>query len=158
MKTTARTRLKLLDPVTAVGDDDREPSPAELDAVGPQARQVRHALAALSRASVGRQRLVRRAASDYLSQIDRVKLPLGCDRPIWDDDRNRSDAFRMRRGDLLAKLLGIACRPSDRHLPGTARAVLAELDAPVRQLTEKARATGQPHLVAVLHLLAGGGR
>lgn len=129
-----------------------------ISSTDPQVRQVRHALTALSRASIGRQRLIRHAATAYLSQIDRAKLPLGYDRPIYDDDSNRSDAFRMRHGDLLAKLLGIACRPSDRHLPATARAVLAELDAPVRQLTETARATGQPHVVAALHLLARGGR
>lgn len=117
-------------------------------------RQARHALTAVARTSVGRRRLIAACARDYLSQVDRDRLPRGYDRPIADDRRNRADAFRMRRGNTLARLLGLAVRPDDADLPDTARAVLAELEKPVVRLAEVAAATGQPAVVAFLHILA----
>jgi hypothetical protein len=117
-----------------------------------QARQIAHALAALARTTPGRRRFIQAAAEEYLSQVDRRVLPRGYDMPIATEAGNRADAYRMRRGWTVAQMLGIACRPSDRHLPATARAVLAAIDAPVQQLTAAATATGQPLLVAVLHV------
>lgn len=123
-----------------------------------QARQIRHALTALTRTTPGRRRVIQAAAEEYLSQIDRRILPMGYD---WHfpanpagDRRNRGDAFRMRRGNTFARMLGIACQPTDPHLPLTARVILAEIDAPVRRLTAAATASGQPLLVATLHLIA----
>ncbi|MFJ1695686.1 hypothetical protein ACIOHC_11130 [Streptomyces sp. NPDC088252] len=115
-------------------------------------RQTQHALTALAHTTYGRRRLIATCAEEYLAQIDRLRLPVGYSSPITDDRGNRADAYRMRRGDQFARMLGIACHPSDEHLPATARAVLDIVDAPVRQLTAAATATGQPHLVAALHI------
>ncbi|MFE3123692.1 hypothetical protein ACFXHD_09755 [Streptomyces hydrogenans] len=115
-------------------------------------RHVRHALGRLNAASTDRRRLIEAAATEYLSQVHRHRLPAGYSQPIADDRQNRADAFHMRRGDQLAQLLGLAARPDDPHLPVVAQAVLTELDAPVRQLTEYATLTGQPEAVALLHL------
>lgn len=117
--------------------------------------QTRHALTALNRTTTGRRRVIQAAAEEYLSQVDRRRLPMGWVQPITDDRFNRVDAYRMRRGDLFARMLGIACRPSDPQLPDTARAVLAELNATVDQLTARAMATGQPNAVALVHLIVG---
>ncbi|MFD4855125.1 hypothetical protein [Streptomyces atratus] len=115
-------------------------------------RQTQHALTALARTTPGRRRLIAACAEEYLAQVDRRRLPVGYHKPILDDRSNRVDAFSMRRGDQFARMLGIACRPSNEHLPATARAVLDVVDAPVRKLTAAATATGQPHLIAVLHI------
>ncbi|MFE7105611.1 hypothetical protein ACFU98_10700 [Streptomyces sp. NPDC057575] len=115
-------------------------------------RQAQHALAALAHTSPGRRRLIAACAEEYLSQVDRRRLPLGWGQPITDDHFNRADAYEMRRGNVFARMLGISCRPSDPQLPDTARAVLAAIDAPVRKLTATAVATGQPRLVAALYI------
>jgi hypothetical protein len=117
-----------------------------------QTRQTRHALTALTHTTPGRRRIIQAAADNYLSQIDRRRLPVGYNQPIIDDRANHADAYRMRQGDTFARMLGIACHPADEHLPDTARAVLATIDAPVRELTAAAYASGQPVLVAVLWL------
>ena len=132
----------------------RTPTTLRTEAAAPspaQARQTRHALTALARTTPGRRRIIQRAAKDYLSQVERRRLPLGCNTPLTNDHGNRADAFRMRRGDLFARMLGLAVHPVDQHLPGTARAVLAALDAPVQQLTSAAAVSGQPLLVAMAH-------
>ncbi|MCX5158109.1 hypothetical protein OOK39_02185 [Streptomyces sp. NBC_00264] len=116
-------------------------------------RQARHALTALVRTTPGRRRVIQAAAEEYLSQIDRRRLPLGWGQPITDDHFNRADAYEMRRGNAFARMLGISCRPSDPQLPDTARAVLAAIDAAPRRLTDLARTTGQPALVALLHMV-----
>jgi hypothetical protein len=119
----------------------------------PTGRKTRHALTALTRTSPGRRRLIAACAAEYLSQVDRERLPRGYDQPIADDRANRADAYRMRRGDTLARLLGLSVRPDDASLPDVARAVLAAVDTPVRDLTTQATATGQPVLVAIAHLI-----
>lgn len=118
-----------------------------------QERQARHALTALARTTPGRRRLIATCAEDYLSQVERRRLPVGHDRPIADDRANRADAYRMRRGDVLARLLGLAVHCSDGNLPGAARAVLAAVNTPVDRLVRDAKATGAPGLVALLHCL-----
>ncbi|WP_405611300.1 hypothetical protein OG292_19235 [Streptomyces sp. NBC_01511] len=115
-------------------------------------RQTRHALTALAAATPSRRRTIADAAEAYLSQVNRRAMPVGYGIPIADDRANRADAYHMRGGDTLTRMLGIGCRPTDATLPGTARAVLAELDAPVQRLTVAATASGQPDLVAVLWL------
>lgn len=116
-------------------------------------RQTRHALAMLATTTPGRRRAIHAAAKEYLSQIDRRQLPMGYDVPITDDRHNRGDAYRMRRGDVFARMLGISCSASDPQLPDTARAALAAISVPVDQLSARAEATGQPAAVAFLHLL-----
>ncbi|MEU7597306.1 hypothetical protein AB0B79_30380 [Streptomyces sp. NPDC039022] len=120
-----------------------------------QTRQTRHALTALTRTSRGRRHLIRACAEDYLAQVDRRRLPMGCNLPIRSDRANRADAFQMRRGDLLAKLLGLAVRPDDEHLPDTARVVIAAYVEPVTALAEAARLSGDPIGVAVAYVVAG---
>lgn len=61
----------------------------------------------------------------------------------------------MRQGGTLARMLGISCHPADENLPGTARAVLDEIDAPIRRLTKAAAITGEPVTVAVAYLVYG---
>lgn len=121
-----------------------------------QAQQISHALNALARTTPGRRRVIQACAEAYLSQVDRRRLPAAYRYPILDDRLNRADAFRMRRGDTLARMLGLAVRPDDPYLPDTARAVLAAIDAPVDRLTAAATASGQPHLIAVLWLATAG--
>ncbi|MFG2400743.1 hypothetical protein [Streptomyces lydicus] len=121
-----------------------------------QNRQIRHALTALAATTPGRRARIRRYAEDYLSQIDRRRLPLGCCQPITCDRSNRIDAFRMRGGEQLARILGLAVHSSDPHLPDTARAVITTLDGPtVAQLADAAHRTGQPGAVATLYVLTG---
>ncbi|WP_431999298.1 hypothetical protein [Streptomyces sioyaensis] len=121
-----------------------------------QNRQTRHALTALAATTPGRRARIRRYAEDYLSQIDRRRLPLGCCQPITCDRGNRVDAFRMRGGEQLARFLGLAVQSSDPHLPDTARAVIAALDGPtVAQLTDAAHRTGDPLGVATLYVITG---
>lgn len=115
-------------------------------------RQTRHALTALARTTPGRRNLIAARAAKYVAQIDRRILPLGHDAPIGNDRLNRIDAYRMRGGDQVARMLGIACRPEDTSLPNTARAVLDAVDATPRRLAALAHATGHPHLVAALHV------
>ena len=117
-------------------------------------RQARHALTALAALTPGRRRVVQAAAENYLSQIDRRHLPVGYTQPINDDRINRADAYHMRRGETFARMLGIACQPADANLPDTARAVLAAINAPVDELTNKATSTGQPFAVALLHIFS----
>ncbi|MGW7247726.1 hypothetical protein [Streptomyces decoyicus] len=131
--------------------DDHTPSAA-------QARQTRHALTALARTTPGRRRVIQTAAENYLAQVDRRTLPIGWAIPITNDRFNRVDAFRMRRGDVLARLLGLAVQPADEHLPHTARAVLAAINATVDQLTQAAHRTGNPAAVAIGHVLTGATR
>ncbi|MFF0629816.1 hypothetical protein [Streptomyces sp. NPDC004296] len=128
--------------------------PKATSAVSAQDRQILHALTALSRTTPGRRRLVRDCAEQYLSQVDRQRLPVGYDQPISTDWANRADAHRMRHGDQFARMLGISCRPGDRHLPATARAVIAAVDAPVEQLVDIAQRTGDPAGVAVAHVVS----
>ncbi|WP_406004405.1 hypothetical protein [Streptomyces sp. NBC_00987] len=130
-------------------------SPADVAAheAASYTRQAQHALKMLATVTPGRRRVIEAAATEYLSQIDRRRLPLGWNQPITDDRYNRVDAYRMRRGHVLARMLGISCRPSDPQLPDTARAVLAAIDAAPRRLTDLARTTGQPALVALLHMV-----
>lgn len=116
-------------------------------------RQTRHALAMLATTTPGRRRVIQAAAEEYLSQIDRRRLPMGYDVPITLDHSNRADAYRMRRGDVFARMLGISCQPSDADLPDTARAVLAAINTTVTQLSAHAEVTGQPAAVAFLHIL-----
>ncbi|MEV5592209.1 hypothetical protein [Streptomyces sp. NPDC052496] len=120
-----------------------------------QTRQTRHALTALVRTSAGRQRLIRDCAERYLAQVDRRWLPAGYSHPIDDDRDNRIDAFLERRGDQLARMLGLALRPDDEHLPATARAVIAACDEPVIALTEAAHLSGDPVGIAVAYVVAG---
>jgi len=120
-----------------------------------QNRQIRHALTALAATTPSRRGFIARAAADYLSQVDRRRLPVGYREPIFDDRSNRADAYRMRGGDTLARMLGLAVRPSDEHLPATARAVLAATNANVDRLTEAAHRTGAPGAVATLYVLTG---
>ncbi|MEU7156034.1 hypothetical protein AB0A98_06255 [Streptomyces chrestomyceticus] len=120
-----------------------------------QTRQTRHALTVLAHTSTGRQRLIRACAEDYLSQVDRQCLPIGCNLPIRSNRANRADAFRYRRGDLLARLLGLAVRPDDEHLPDTARAVIAAYDEPVTALTDAAHLNGDPVGITVAYVIAG---
>ncbi|WP_405699115.1 hypothetical protein OG209_05335 [Streptomyces sp. NBC_01383] len=115
--------------------------------------QTRHALAMLATTAPGRRRVIQAAAEEYLSQIERRRLPLGWNIPITDDRYNRVDAYRMRRGEVFARMLGISCQPSDAQLPDTARAVLAAIDATPQHLADLAQVTGQPALVALLHLV-----
>lgn len=116
-------------------------------------RQARHALAMLATTSPGRRRVIQAAAEDYLSQVERRRLPLGYTVRISDDRANRVDAYGMRRGHVFARMLGIGSHPSDAQLPDTARAVLAAIDATPRRLAALARMTGQPDLVALLHVV-----
>ncbi|MFE7485486.1 hypothetical protein [Streptomyces sp. NPDC057552] len=104
----------------------------------------------LTKTTPGRRRYIQAAAEEYLSQIDRRRLPVGYDVPITGDRDNRIDAYRMRRGDVFARMLGISCTASDPQLPDTARAVLAQIDAPVCQLVQAAVESGSPELVALL--------
>lgn len=119
----------------------------------PATRQTRHALTALAALTPGRRRVVQATAEEYLSQIEHRSLPIGWNRPITGDRYNRVDAYRHRRGHIFARMLGIACQPQDPHLPDTARAVLAAIDAPVAELVARAQTTGHPGLVALLHIL-----
>ncbi|WP_432111386.1 hypothetical protein [Streptomyces sp. YPW6] len=119
----------------------------------PASRQTRHALTALTTLTPGRRHVIQAAAEEYLSQVDRRRLPMGYDLPITLDHSNRADAYRMRRGDTFARMLGISCQPSDADLPNTARAVLAAINAPVDRLTARAATTGQPTAIALLHIL-----
>jgi hypothetical protein len=121
-----------------------------------QSRQTIHALTALAYTTPGRRHAIQTAAENYLSQVERRHLPVGYKLPILNDRINRADAYRMRCGDTFARMLGIACRPSDEYLPDTARAVLDAINAPVDQLTELATASGQPMTVAVLWLATAG--
>ncbi|MFI7315165.1 hypothetical protein [Streptomyces hygroscopicus] len=135
---------------------DRTPAPGgrrdeHMPAAPAPARQIRHALTALAHTTPGRRRVIQAAAEDYLAQIDRRRLPVGYNRAILSDHDNRADAYRMRRGQTFARMLGLAVHPADEHLPDTARAALEAIDAPVRQLTAAATASGQPLLVAVAH-------
>lgn len=117
------------------------------------ARQIRHALTALTHTTPARRHTIAAAAADYLSQIDHHRLPVGYRAPITDERTNRIDAYRMRRGHQFARMLGLGVRPDDAHLPATARAVLDQLDAPVIRLTAAAETTGAPGVVALLHIL-----
>ncbi|MFE2019864.1 hypothetical protein ACFW9O_17695 [Streptomyces sp. NPDC059499] len=125
-----------------------------MDRIHALTRQTSHALAMLATTATGRRHVIRAAADEYLSQVDRHRLPVGYSQPIVDDRSNRGDAYEMRRGDVFARMLGIACQPSDAQLPDTARAVLAAIDAPVTALITRAETTGQPLIVALLHILA----
>ncbi|MGA5635048.1 hypothetical protein [Streptomyces lydicamycinicus] len=125
------------------------------DSLSTQARQTRHALTALAATTPGRRAFIAQAATDYLSQVDRRRLPVGYQAPILDDRRNRADAYRMRRGDTVARMLGLAVRPDDEHLPNTARAVLAAVNATVDQLTDAAHRTGEPGAIAAVYVLTG---
>ncbi|MFF8412857.1 hypothetical protein [Streptomyces omiyaensis] len=107
-------------------------------------RHVRHALDRLKAARATRRRLIEAAAIEYLSQVHRHRLPVGYSQPIGDDRQNRADAFHMRRGDLLAQLLGLSTSPDSPHLPVVAQAVLTELDATARQLVEYAALAKTP--------------
>lgn len=127
--------------------------PTTTPAATPAARQTRHALTALATASTDRRRRIAQYAETYLSQVDRRVLPVAYSRPIADDRANRADAYRMRGGDQFARMLGISCHPADPNLPDTARAVLAEIEAPVDRLVHTALATGAPGAVALLHCL-----
>ncbi|MFH8752962.1 hypothetical protein ACH4GK_17795 [Streptomyces rimosus] len=120
-----------------------------------QSRQMRHALTALAKVSPGQRRRIREAAEEYLSQVEYRRLPAGYKRPLIDERVNRADAFKLRRGNLLARLLGISCRPDDEDLPDTARAVIAACEAPVTALTEAAQSSGDPVGVAVAYVVAG---
>lgn len=124
----------------------------------PAPRQTSHALTALANMSPGRRRLIAACAEAYLAQVDRRVLPMGYDQPIHTDAGNRGDAYRMRRGEQFAQMLGISCRPANADLPATARAVLAAVDEPVVELTNAANATGHPFGVALLHLITGATR
>ncbi|MFD9047803.1 hypothetical protein [Streptomyces zaomyceticus] len=115
--------------------------------------QTRRALDNLAYATPEERTRLRAAAEEYLSQVDRRCLPLGYNRPIPNDGDNRSDAFHMRRGDTIAHLLHLHVSADDAELPHTARAVLHELDASVRELITLASITGQPSLIAVAHLV-----
>jgi hypothetical protein len=121
-----------------------------------QARQIRHALTALSHTTPGRRLVIESAARNYLNQVDRRRLPIGYSVPIHDDRRNRIDAFCMGGGHTLARMLGIAAKPSNEDMPATARAILDAIDAPVRMLTESAHRTGQPILIAILWMATAG--
>ncbi|MFD5875678.1 hypothetical protein [Streptomyces sp. NPDC060322] len=116
-------------------------------------RQASHALEMLATTTPGRRRVIQAAAEEYLSQVDRRRLPLGYDVPITLDHSNRADAYRMRRGHVFTQMLGIACKPSDADLPDTARAILAAIDATPMRLVGLAYTTGQPDLVALLHMV-----
>jgi hypothetical protein len=120
-----------------------------------QNRQIRHALTALASITPGRRRVIQAAAEDYLAQVDRRRLPVGYQAPIVDDRNNRADAFRMRRGDAFARMLGLAVRPADEHLPNTARAVLAAINEPVDRLTDAAHCTDNPAAVAITYIRTG---
>ncbi|MCX4799628.1 hypothetical protein OG497_37875 [Streptomyces sp. NBC_01242] len=119
--------------------------------------QTRHALTMVPTLTPGRRRVVQAAAAEYLSQVERRRLPLGWGQPITDDHSNRADAYHMRRGHVFALMLGISCRSSDAQLPDTARAVLAAIEAPVMKLTARAEATGQPAAIALLHIIGATG-
>lgn len=121
----------------------------------PAQRQARHALTALTTTSPGRRQLIAACAEDYLAQIDRRVLPVGWTQPITNDHYNRADAYRLRSGDQFARMLGIACQPSDPHLPDTARTVLAAINSPVTELTNAATVTGDPVGIAVLYVITG---
>lgn len=123
----------------------------------PARRQLDHALTALARMSPGLRRYTAEAAQEYIDQIDGRRLPMGYDRPFHASAaaRNRADAFRMRRGNTVAAMLGLAVRPSDPNFPTTLRAIITAVDAPVTTLVEAARTTGAPAAVALVHLLAG---
>ncbi|MEU8623271.1 hypothetical protein [Streptomyces sp. NPDC048669] len=135
---------------TAQTSADHPAPMSSADAATPQAR---HALAMLATTAPGRRRVIQAAAEEYLSQIDGHRLPVGWNQPITDDRYNRVDAYRMRQGGTFARMLGIACQPSDAQLPDTARAILAAIDATPQRLADLARVTGQPGLVALLHLV-----
>ncbi|MGW5816497.1 hypothetical protein [Streptomyces noursei] len=117
-------------------------------------RQAQHALTALARTTPTRRRLIRECAEEYLSQIDRHRLPVGCRWPIGYDPANRADAYRMRRGLQFAGMLGISCRPDDEDLPATARAVVAAVDATLHELTAVAHCAGDPVGIAVAYVVA----
>ncbi|MCX5587569.1 hypothetical protein [Streptomyces erythrochromogenes] len=123
----------------------------------PARRQLDHALTALARMSPGLRRYTAEAAQEYLDQIDGRRLPMGYDRPFGPglEAANRADAFRMRRGNTVAAMLGLAVQPADKHFPTTLRAIVTAVDAPVDRLVETARTTGAPAAVALVHLLAG---
>lgn len=118
-------------------------------------RQITHALTALARATPGRRRYIAEAATEYLNQVDGRILPLGYDQPFSPAcaAANRSDAFRMRRGDTAAAMLGLAVRPNDPNLPATLRAVIDAVNAPVDYLVQAAHTTGAPAAVALVHIL-----
>lgn len=121
----------------------------------PARKQISHALTALANTTPGRRRLIAACAEAYLAQVDRHVLPMGYDQPIHTDAGNRGDAYRMRRGEQFAQMLGISCRPANADLPATARAVIAAVNKPVVELTDAAIATGNPVGVALLHLING---
>ncbi|MFE4018559.1 hypothetical protein ACFXPZ_14215 [Streptomyces sp. NPDC059101] len=132
-----------------------EPTSAATAATAPgHSRQTRHALTALARTTPARRRLIRTCAEEYLSQIDRHRLPMGYGQPMLYDPANRADAYRMRRGAQLAGMLGISCRPDDKDLPETARAVVAAVDATVHELTAVAHCVGDPVGIAVAYVVA----
>ncbi|MFG2617789.1 hypothetical protein ACGFXC_09170 [Streptomyces sp. NPDC048507] len=137
-----------------------EPTQQPRHADSPARRQLDHALTALAATTPGRRRYIAEAGAEYLDQIDGRRLPLGYDRPFpaWDGARNRSDAYRMRRGCTVAAMLGLSVRPHDEYFPATVRAIITAVDAPVDRLVTAARTTGAPAAVALLHLLAGGAR
>ncbi|MEU0990465.1 hypothetical protein [Streptomyces sp. NPDC005953] len=118
-------------------------------------RLVQHAVTAYTRTTPGRQAVVLRHAEGYLAQVDRRTLPVGYDMPILDDSANAADAWRMRRGTLLARLLGLSVRSTDCAFPAAVRAVVAHADAPVHRLMVRASRTGQPAAVALVHLVGG---
>ncbi|MFE2555998.1 hypothetical protein ACFXGT_08170 [Streptomyces sp. NPDC059352] len=117
--------------------------------------QTKHALTVLAAATPGRRRHIAAAAEDYLGQIDRRRLPIGFKRAILDDGLNRIDAYHLRHGHEFAKALGLGGGENNPGLGEVARAVLAAIDAPIQRLTACATQTGQPILVAVLHVAAG---
>jgi hypothetical protein len=123
----------------------------------PARRQLDHALTALAHMSPGLRRYTAEAAREYLDQIDGRRLPLGYDRPFptWDGARNRADAYRMRRGNTVAAMLGLAVQPWDPNFPTTLRAIVTAVDAPVDRLMQAAHTTGAPAAVALVHLLGG---
>ncbi|MBT2449464.1 hypothetical protein J7F03_20705 [Streptomyces sp. ISL-43] len=123
----------------------------------PARRQLNHALTALAATTPGRRRYIAEAAQEYLDQIDGRRLPLGYDRPFpaWDGARNRSDAYRMRRGCTVAAMLGLAIQSHDEHFPTTARAIITAVNAPIDRLVEAAHTTGAPAAVALAHILGG---
>ncbi|MBT2467820.1 hypothetical protein J7E97_08025 [Streptomyces sp. ISL-66] len=119
-----------------------------------QTGRARHAIAAFARTSSGKQRLIRAAAEEYLSQIDRRRLPVGYGRAILDDYANRIDAYEMRQGHVFTKMLGLSIRPGDAALPEIARTVLAAADATVEELVSAAKASGDPAGLAVAWIVS----
>ncbi|MFE2323605.1 hypothetical protein ACFXD5_06725 [Streptomyces sp. NPDC059385] len=123
----------------------------------PARRQLDHALTALARTTPGRRRYIAEAATEYLDQIDGRRLPMGYDRPFPPAlaAANRSDAFRMRRGDTVAAMLGLAVQPSDPNFPTTLRAIVTAVDTRVDRLVQAAHTTSAPAAIALAHILGG---